>query len=109
MQMGQMPMRYPPLDNMAQNYLPNMQLGLNMKFLGMGMNNQLMVQQSQQQQFIRPCQNLFAEQVKAYNNNKPTTIVSNPKEAYPLKRAAYHVAIAYKIYLDKLKKDGQNF
>lgn len=28
---------------------------------------------------------------------------------YPLKRSAYHVAIAYKIYLDKLKREGRSF
>ena len=32
-----------------------------------------------------------------------------PKTVYPLKRSAYHVAIAYKIYLDKLKREGRNF
>jgi uncharacterized damage-inducible protein DinB len=30
------------------------------------------------------------------------------KVAYPLKRSAFHIAISYKIYLDKLKKEGQS-
>lgn len=41
--------------------------------------------------------NLFNEQLKSTLNKS-----SAKKPPFPLKRAAYHVTIAYKIYLDKL-------
>lgn len=99
MQMNQLSM------GMMQGYLPNMQIGLNMKLLGMGMNNPLVMQQQS-----KPNLNLFNEQAKIYSTNKSDNNKSkNEKEVYPLKRAAFHVAIAYKIYLDKLKKGGASF
>ena len=63
------------------------------------------------QMFQKPIQNLFSEQVKTYNTNinvPPNSQLDKAyvKKVYPLKRNAYHVTIAYKIYLDKLKKDG---
>jgi hypothetical protein len=50
MQMNQLPM------GMMPGYMPNMQLGLNLKLLGMGMNNPLLAQAQQQS---KPCLNLF--------------------------------------------------
>jgi hypothetical protein len=58
MQMNQLPM------GMMPGYLPNMQLGLNMKLLGMGINNPLMMQAQQ----AKPTPNLFSEQAKIYSN-----------------------------------------
>lgn len=65
------------------------------------MNNQMLAEQS-----FRPFQNLFSEQVKAYTQ-KNTQDGKKPKD-FPFKRAAYHVGIAYKIYLDRLQKEGKN-
>jgi len=48
--MNQLPMGLMP------GYMPNMQLGLNMKLLGMGMNNPLA---TQAQQLGKPYLNLF--------------------------------------------------
>ena len=53
-----------------------------------------------QQQELQPACNLFQQHLKI-TANKNTN-----KAAFPLKRAAYHVTIAYKIYLDKLQKQG---
>lgn len=49
-----------------------------------------------------PSCNLFNEHLKITLNKNP----SANKSAFPLKRTAYHVSIAYKIYLDKLQKQG---
>lgn len=97
-QMGQIPMRY-PMEGIMPGYMP-MNMNMNMAMLGLGMNNQIMMQP----QPIKPILNLFREQVKTYSQQPPQTPSKNAKEVYPLKRTAYHVAIAYKIYLDKLKK-----
>lgn len=61
MQMNQLPM------GMMPGYLPNMQMGMNMKLLGMGMNNPLLMQ-AQQQAKTPP--SLFTEQAKIYSSNK---------------------------------------
>ena len=40
----------------------------------------------------------------------PTPTVSKVwKWSFPLKRVAFHVGIAYKIYFDKMKTQGVNF
>lgn len=49
-----MPMNQLPMGIMP-GYLPNMQLGLNMKLLGMGINNPLLAQPQQ----LKPTQSLF--------------------------------------------------
>ena len=95
-----------PMDSSIQNYLPNLQLELNMKFLSMGLPSQLLVHQNNIG--LKPFQNLFSEQVKAFNSHPPESKPSQ-KEVYPIKRSAFHAAIAYKIYLDKLKKAGASF
>lgn len=59
MQMNQLPM------GMMPGYLPNMQMGLNMKLLGTGMNNPLMMQAQQ----AKPSPNLFTEQAKIYGSS----------------------------------------
>lgn len=84
-------------------------LGVNLGVIGI---NGLSMNASQL--YPKPIQNLFTEQVKNYNtdinNNVPKNQLDKAyaKKVYPLKRNAYHVTIAYKIYLDKLKKDGVN-
>lgn len=50
-----MPINQFPM-GMMQGYLPNMQLGLNMKLLGMGLQNPLLPQGQQQ---AKPILNLF--------------------------------------------------
>ena len=61
MQMNQLPLGILP------GYLPNMQMGLNMKLLGMGMNNPLIIQPQQQ---AKPPPSLFNEQAKIYSSHK---------------------------------------
>jgi hypothetical protein len=89
---------------MMPGYMP-----MNMSMLmGLGLNNQILMQQ----QTMKPFQNLFSEQVKSFS--QPPLQVPAPvggrtlKETYPLKRSAFHVGIAYKIYLDKIKSEGGN-
>ena len=77
-----------------------------MKFLSMGLPSQLLVHQNNMG--LKPFQNIFTEQVKAFNSFPPES-KPNHKEVYPIKRSAFHAAIAYKIYLDKLKKEGATF
>jgi hypothetical protein len=94
-QMGQMGMRFP---GMMQGYLPmNALMELDLK------NKYFMPQGAR----LNPVQNLFAEQLKAFKMPPPAPTVSKLwKESFPLKRAAFHVGIAYKIYFDKLKSKG---
>ena len=68
----------------------------------MGMMGQ-MPQQMPMQNTQKPPQNLFSEHVKSVliESNK-----EKPKKMFPLKRASYHAAISYTIYLDRLKKEG---
>jgi hypothetical protein len=96
----------------AQNYMygsvPNMgdiPLGMNIGMMGLGQPFMF----APQMQPAKPIQNLFSEQVKTFKLPVTDNEISNIKTAYPLKRSAFHVAIAYKIYLDKLKKKGQSF
>jgi hypothetical protein len=101
----------------AQNYMygsmPNMTdipLGMNMGMMGLNLpNGQPFMYPPQMRLPAKPIQNLFNEQVKTFKLPAPDNEVSNIKTAYPLKRSAFHVAISYKIYLDKLKKEGQSF
>lgn len=94
-QMGQMGMRFP---GMMQGYMPmNALMELDLK------NKYFMPQGTR----LNPVQNLFAEQLKAFKMPSPGPTVSELwKESFPLKRAAFHVGIAYKIYFDKLKSQG---
>lgn len=77
--------------------------------LGMGANGQQIMSAPPVRAPVRPIQNLFSEQVKSFKLPAIDNEASNIKKAYPLKRSAFHVAIAYKIYLDKLKKEGETF
>ena len=82
----------------------------NMNMMGMAMpnmagNSQYMYHQPKMNQ--KPIQNLFNEQVKTFKAND--TNKKETKIAYPLKRSAFHVAIAYKIYLDRVKQQGLSF
>ena len=51
---------------------------------------------------------LFKEQLTRFKSYDDAGS-RDPKQVFPLKRSAYHVAISYKIYLDRLKKEGRNF
>lgn len=44
---------------------------------------------------------------KKFEQN-PTIAPKETTSVYPLKRAAFHIAIAYKIYLDKIKQEGRS-
>ena len=44
---------------------------------------------------------------KKFEQN-PTIATKETTSVYPLKRAAFHIAIAYKIYLDKIKQEGRS-
>jgi hypothetical protein len=106
----EMLLRIPP------NYIYNIP-GLNMQGLPMGMmgvgmglgmpSNMYPLQPMAQP---KPPVNLFHEQVKALKQASKSPEKDRGglsfKEAFPLKRSAYHVTIAYRIYLDKLKKKG---
>jgi hypothetical protein len=100
--MNQLLNQYSPQGNMLREQA----LGINFGVIGLnGLNINL-------NHFEKPI-NLFSEQVKNYNTNLINTSKNQldkayVKKVYPLKRNAYHVTIAYKIYLDKLKKDGIN-
>ena len=86
--------------------------------VGMNMNNLAMMSvnpqnlQNMQNQYNhaslknRAFTNLFQEQVTSFKTVQESA-EREAKSAYPLKRSAFHIAIAYKIYLDKLKKDGK--
>ena len=80
----------------------------NMQMMGMNMNMGNNLQFGMQPRNMQQTQSLFSEQV-----NKFKTVKDEPrpdaKAVYPLKRSAYHVAISYKIYLDKLKREGRSF
>lgn len=83
--------------------------------VGMNMNNLAMMGIGMQnipgnQRFVPPKDqkiNLFTQQVKAFKTIEQST-PKDPKVAYPLKRSAFHIAITYKIYLDKLKQEGRS-
>ena len=77
----------------------------------MGMMNMNMQGNQQQQQQQGPTKqqqpaNLFNDQLTRFRSNDSDR---DTKAVYPLKRSAYHVAISYKIYLDRLKKEGRTF
>jgi hypothetical protein len=103
-----------------RNYNPNfmyggLPVGMNMNnlnIMGIGVpgmpNNPLLLNQNRNN--MKPIPNLFSEQYKSFK-----TVEQNPPDApkdtssvYPLKRAAFHIAIAYKIYLDKIKQEGRS-
>jgi hypothetical protein len=97
-QMSQIGMRFP---GMVQSYMPLNEL------VGLHINNNLCMPQGKN---MRPIQNLFVEQLKAYQMTPPTPNVSKVwKESFPLKRLAFHVGIAYKIYFDRMKTQGVSF
>ena len=81
-----------------------MNMNNNMMNMNMGPNNQYNAQPPKTSQ--QSSTNLFSEQLTTFKSSDARPDV---KTVYPLKRSAYHVAIAYKIYLDKLKKEGRSF
>ena len=104
--MAGMPMNVGNMGNMSG--MGNMANIGNMANMGnMGMMN-MNVQGNQQQGPMKVQQpaNLFTEQLTRFRSNDSGC---DTKAVYPLKRSAYHVAISYKIYLDRLKKEGRTF
>lgn len=53
----------------------------------------------------KPITNLFQEQLSSFKGEQKP---KDTRSAYPLKRSAFHIAIAYKIYLDKERKKGKS-
>lgn len=108
MELAQLLMRsLNPNQNMFMTGVPlNMGAGMNMNMMNMNMGNNpgMNFQGNKPQQPPFNPVNLFREQLSSFKvNNK------DAKTVFPLKRSAYHVAISYKIYLDKLKKEGRTF
>lgn len=82
--------------------------GMNMNMMGIGMQGNPPFMFPGQNLNMKPVPNLFNQQVNSFKSN-PDKNSKDIKAVYPLKRSAYHVAIAYKIYLDKLKREGRSF
>jgi hypothetical protein len=86
-----------------------MNMNMNMGMMGMGgMNNPYMFPPPRLNPNPKPIPNLFNEQFNAFKASRDSAS-PDIKTVYPLKRAAFHAAIAYKIYLDKLKRRGCTF
>ena len=108
MELAQFLMRY----NGGQNFpmFGGFPMNMNMGMMGVNMNmpggSQFGFPAARNQQ---PVANLFNEQVSSFKTIKNDNSSKDAKTVYPLKRSAYHVAISYKIYLDKLKREGRNF
>lgn len=83
-------------------------MNMNMNMMGIGMQGNSPFMFPSPSMNIKPVPNLFNEQVNSFKSN-PDKNSKDIKAVYPLKRSAYHVAIAYKIYLDKLKREGRSF
>lgn len=101
-----------------RNYNPNLMygglpVGMNINNLPMMNLNPQNMQNQASNIFNQPrinnkaFTNLFQEQVSSFKT-VPESTTKDSKAAYPLKRSAFHIAIAYKIYLDKLKREGKN-
>ena len=103
LEIAQMLMRF---NNPNCYYGGGFPMGMNMSMMGVNMHNMSQMFQNPMNQ--KPIVNLFNEQVSSF---KSATTNSNKdlKTVYPLKRSAFHAAIAYKIYLDKLKREGRSF
>jgi hypothetical protein len=77
LQLGQIPMRYSPLDLIqGLQTLPG-PIAMNMAMMGMGLNNPQMHLQQQQQARLIP--NLFMEQAKVYNSKSDSSGEKNIK------------------------------
>lgn len=99
-----------------QNYIYNIpginiqSLPMGMMGVGMGLGMPSSMYPLQPMAQPKPPVNLFHEQVKALKQASKSQEKDRGgltfKEAFPLKRSAYHVTIAYRIYLERLKKKG---
>ena len=99
--------------NYNQNYIYGglpASVGLNnLGMMGMGVPNMQNPHYLFAQNKAQPktYQNLFSEQLKSFKTIEVAG-ENDFKAAYPLKRSAFHIAISYKIYLDKLKQAGKS-
>ena len=100
MDLQQMLMRCNNQNVMFGGYPMNMNMNMGMMNMGVQpMNNgQIGITPKNDQ---RPISSLFNEQVSSFKSQPEN---KDPKVVFPLKRSAYHAAISYRIYIDKLKK-----
>lgn len=95
--------------NNSQNFLyGRMAGGMGMGMMNMGVSNNQQFMYAPYRQNMKPIQNLFEQQLKSFKSVPAIGEERTIKKVYPLKISAYHVSIAYRIYLEKLKREGQN-